>query len=93
MRVVVTGSEGLVGAAVVAHAQACGLTALGLPRASCELTDRGCVRASLADAEPDVVVHAAANVNAAACEENPGAAYRDNLLATQNVAFNCQMSR
>ncbi len=37
------------------------------------------------EAQPDVVVHTAARTNAADCQRNPAAAFRDNVVATQRV--------
>lgn len=37
------------------------------------------------EAQPDIIVHTAARTNAADCQRNPAAAFRDNVIATQHV--------
>lgn len=87
MNVLVTGSEGLVGQTLVAAATASGHAVTALTRKDCDLTQLDRVRAAISAERPDVVIHAAGNVDGGALESDPDTAYRDNVLATQNVTL------
>ena len=60
MRLLVTGSAGMLGTDVVAAADAAGHDVVALPRAELDLIDATAVRAALAGARPDAVVNCAA---------------------------------
>ncbi len=89
MRVVVTGSTGLVGREVVAAATARGWEVTGLARSEarpCDLTDRAAVDEAVAGARPDLIVHCAALADVDRCEREPEEAHRQNVDATAHVA-------
>ncbi len=89
MRIAVTGSEGQVGREVVTLARAQGHEAIGLTHSgadACDITDEGAVRACLAGAEPDVVIHAAALTDVDACELDEDRALAVNAAGTAHVA-------
>jgi dTDP-4-dehydrorhamnose reductase len=88
MRLLITGT-GLVGSAVTEAATRRGLDVCTVGRADCELSDRSGVLRALREWNPNAVVHTAALVDPQACEREPQLAYRDNVIATQNVALAC----
>lgn len=53
----------------------------------CDITDRSSIAAFFAEAEPDVVIHAAAMTDVDGCESNGALAYRINEEGTRNVAI------
>lgn len=87
MKVVVTGSTGIVGRAVVGDALGRGWEVVGLARSTgCDLTDRSAALAAITGAAPDVVVHCAALADVDRCEREPDEARRQNVDATAHVA-------
>lgn len=87
MRVLIIGSEGQLGRAMIevfAHHEL-----LTPPERQVDVTDRGAIMA-LADFLPDLIIHAAAMTDVDGCERNPELAYRVNALGTQNVALLAQ---
>ncbi len=66
-----------------------GADVVGWTRAELDVTDAAAVRAALADAAPDVVVHAAAWTDVDAAEGQPEAVMRINAGGTGNVAAAC----
>jgi dTDP-4-dehydrorhamnose reductase len=53
----------------------------------CDITDRSSIAAFFAEADPDVVIHAAAMTNVDGCEADSALAYRINEEGTRNVAI------
>jgi nucleoside-diphosphate-sugar epimerase len=88
MRVLVTGASGFVGRALVEELRhgARAYEVHPLERADGDLADEGLVEQAVADAKPDVVVHAAARIGVVRCDEEPVLALRSNVLATVRVA-------
>jgi dTDP-4-dehydrorhamnose reductase len=97
MRLLVTGSNGLVGARACALAEAQGHTVVGLGRGprrtggtyayvNVDLTREGEVLAATAEAKPDAVLHTASMTEVDACEKDPQAAYAANVAAAAFVA-------
>jgi nucleoside-diphosphate-sugar epimerase len=88
MKVLVTGASGFVGRALVDDLRhgsgAYEVQPLG--RRDGDLADRGVAEAAVAEARPDVVVHAAARIGVVRCEEEPELALRSNVLATALLA-------
>jgi nucleoside-diphosphate-sugar epimerase len=88
MKVLLTGASGFVGRALhdeLRHADGAYEVHL-LGRAEGDLADDGVAEAAMAEARPDVVVHAAARIGVVRCDEAPELALRSNVLATTQVA-------
>ena len=92
-RVVVTGAGGQLGRFLVPAVQRAGATVIGFgsrPDAgidvAVDLAERDVTMDALRDAEPDVVIHAAACTDVDGIEREPWRGERSNAQATQNVA-------
>jgi dTDP-4-dehydrorhamnose reductase len=100
MRVLITGSAGMLGSAVYPAFVAAGheVTATDLhPRAIGDLPmdrldvrDFTAVAATLDQVRPDLVLHLAAETDLETCEVDPDHAYLTNTVGTQYVAVACQ---
>lgn len=97
MRVLVTGSNGLVGSRACVLLEKQGHTVVGLGRGprrtggeygyvSVDLTREADVAGALEAAAPEVVIHCASMTEVDACEKDPEAAYAGNVDATAAVA-------
>jgi dTDP-4-dehydrorhamnose reductase len=92
-RVVVTGAGGQLGRFLVPAVRRAGATVIGFgsrPDAgidvAVDLAERDATMDALRDAEPDVVIHAAACTDVDSIEREPWRGERSNAQATQNVA-------
>ncbi len=85
MRVLVTGGEGQLGAALRTALARHDVRAVG--HADLDVADYQAAVSLVADSAPEVVVHAAAYTNVDGCERDPDLAYCVNALGTQNVAL------
>jgi nucleoside-diphosphate-sugar epimerase len=87
MRVLVTGASGFVGRALADELRHDGRAydVRALERRDGDLADEGTAEQAIAETEPDVVVHSAARIGIARCEEEPLLALRSNVLATAFV--------
>jgi dTDP-4-dehydrorhamnose reductase len=92
-RVVVTGAGGQLGRFLVPAVRRAGATVIGFgsrPDAgidvAVDLAERDATMDALRDAEPDVVIHAAACTDVDGIEREPWRGERSNAQATQNVA-------
>ncbi len=103
MRVLVTGSNGLLGSKLLAAMRARpDLVALAasrdpspaesladVPYYPLDVTDGAAVAGVLRDARPDVVIHAAAMTDVDGCELKPDEAWAVNVVGTQHVVEAC----
>ena len=86
-----TGASGFVGRALVdelRHGERA-YEVHALERADGDLSEEGVAEAAVAEVHPDVVVHAAARIGVARCEDEPLLALRSNVLATTLLARAC----
>jgi len=86
MSVLVTGAAGYLGARVLEKLRAAGVTAAGITRETCDLSDRGAVDATLQTARPDVVIHCAAAVPRKAADYADAEAARRSVRMVENLA-------
>lgn len=84
MKVLVSGSSGLLGSALVQAAPRFGHLAMPLKRTELNWREPLANRALFGGV--DIVIHAAANTNVEQCEKEPDACYRDNALLTEMIA-------
>jgi len=89
MRIVITGCKGQLGKALQSALAQEQLLGLDLPE--WDMTDPACIR-TVVGFQPDIVIHAAAMTNVDACERDPEAAFRVNVLGTQYMALACGQS-
>ena len=86
MKILVTGAAGLLGRAVVDHAEARGYEVTPLDRSALDVTDPEAVQAALAGAAADIVVHCAAYTAVDRAESEPVVARSVNRDGTRHVA-------
>jgi len=86
VKLVVTGSAGMLGQRVVADAAARGWTPVGVDLPDGDLTDKAVARELIAGHAPDAIVHCAAWTDVDGAEEREDAALRVNADASRNVA-------
>jgi dTDP-4-dehydrorhamnose reductase len=84
MRIIITGSKGQLGRALMRRLAPHDLLGVDLPEV--DLTDLAATRSSLAAFQPDVIIHAAAMTDVDGAARQPDLAYRVNALGTRNVA-------
>jgi nucleoside-diphosphate-sugar epimerase len=85
VRVFVTGADGFVGRVLMERLRARGDAPLGSDREELDVADGARVRAALAAARPDAVVHLAAVSFVPEAEHDRARAFRVNYLGTRNV--------
>lgn len=86
MTIAVTGASGLLGSAIVQHAQSAGHRVQPIDRALLWNPSARSICDALAARDVSCLVHCAANTNVEECEKDPAAAYRDNALLTETLA-------
>ena len=86
MRVVVTGSNGLVGSRLVRLLEGRGHEVTKFKRADVELSDATLVQIALDRVKPDVVFNPASMTEVDKCEADRERAFRDNVLGPANLA-------
>ncbi len=88
MRIVVTGSKGQLGRALLETMGDHTFLPIDLPEH--DFTGASTFQA-IVDFAPEVVIHGGAFTDVDGCEADPDTAYRVNALGTQNVALACQL--
>jgi dTDP-4-dehydrorhamnose reductase len=92
MRVLVTGSHGMVARAAIDHCQSQGDEVIGLSRADLDIADPVAVSESLRRHYPNVVMNCAAYTNVDGAETNVDASYAANAIGPENLAAECLRS-
>ncbi|MBV9240475.1 MAG: dTDP-4-dehydrorhamnose reductase [Acidobacteria bacterium] len=87
MKVVVTGSRGLLGNAVVEHFRSAGDEVVALDRDQLDIGNRDAVRTILNKERPDYVVNAAAWTDVDGCETDAARNIASNALGPGNLAL------
>jgi len=85
-RVMITGSEGMLGRALADRLSGCGYSVCGFGRAALDVTDEAAVTDAVVGLRPDIVIHAAALTDIDRAERDADLAYRVNGYGTRNVA-------
>ena len=85
MRVLVTGSDGFVGAWLCAHLERAGDDVVAVTAHDADVTDNEATVAMVADTKPEAIYHLAGLANVAASWENPALTFAVNAAGTQNV--------
>ena len=88
MRIAITGHKGQLGRALQQALAEHDILGLDLPEH--DITDPATIVTTVADFQPQVVIHAAAMTNVDGCERDPELAFRVNVLGTQHMALACQ---
>ena len=88
MRVVICGAEGQLGSELVDVFGESGFEVLGFDL-DMDITDYSLIMERVPAMRPDLLVNAAAHVNADEAETNPELSYRVNFTGTQNLALAC----
>lgn len=95
MTLLVLGSTGMLGQALMAEAAARGQNAVGVARRgaerSCDLTDADALADLFAATSPTLVVNCAALTDLARCEADPAAAFAVNAHAVALLAERCRV--
>jgi dTDP-4-dehydrorhamnose reductase len=102
MRVLITGSAGMLGSAVFPAFVDAGHDVVatdleprdvrGLPVGPLDVRDAAAVAEAIERTHPDLVLHLAAETDLETCEESPDHAYLTNTIGTNNVAVACRES-
>lgn len=93
MKIVVLGSGGRLGAALVREWRAGGDDVTGFNRQSLDIGDFAAVREQLGDCDFDALVNCAAQTNVDRCETHPEEAHRLNGKAVATIADACSRKR
>lgn len=86
MRILVTGSKGLVGRALVELCQSSGDDVLSYDHKSLDIADGEAVESVIVGERPDAVINCAAWTDVDGCERDPGRAEQVNALGPENLA-------
>lgn len=89
-KIVVLGNAGQLGVELMAQLAARGYDVVGWDKHEVDITDPAATERSLASADPDVVINAAAYNQVDVAEAEPLAAFQVNALAVRNVAVACR---
>lgn len=90
MRVLVTGANGMVARAAIAHCREIGDEVCGMTREQLDIADRHAVRMSIAETRPDAVLNCAAFTDVDGAEVNEAACYAANADGPENLALACR---
>jgi dTDP-4-dehydrorhamnose reductase len=86
MKILITGANGMVARAAIAHCTSLGDEVIALMRADLDIADGEAVKARVADANPDAVLNCAAFTDVDGSESNEAKAYATNADGPENLA-------
>lgn len=92
MKVLVTGSKGMLGTDLCQEWRAEGHEILATDIQEMDVRDTARVQKTFAEYKPQLVLHLAALTDVDGCEREPKEAYRTNTIGTQNIALACQQA-
>jgi dTDP-4-dehydrorhamnose reductase len=87
MRVLLTGSAGQLGSAMLAELREAGHAVTAPPRAELDLADGGSVRATIERARAEAIINCAAFTNVDGAEDDPVGALETNAMAVRTLAL------
>jgi len=90
LKVIVTGSSGLVGRAVVSHVAAEGESVVGLDHATLDITNGPAIENTFASEGPEVVINCAAWTDVDGCESDRDHAMAANAQGPELLAIGCR---
>jgi dTDP-4-dehydrorhamnose reductase len=90
MKILITGANGMVARAAIAHCTSLGDDVIGLTRAELDISDSYAVQAKVADVDPDAVLNCAAFTDVDSSESNEVTAYAANADGPENLAIACR---
>src|SRR6476620_10223247 len=90
MKIVVTGANGMVARATIAHCRSLGDEVVSFTREALDIGDPSAVTGSFEDIRPDAVINCAAYTNVDGAESEPSASERANSLGVKNLAAACR---
>lgn len=90
MKIVITGANGMVARAAIAHCTSLGDDVIGLTRAELDISDGDSVKAVIAESKPDAVLNCAAFTDVDGTESNEAQAYAANADGPENLAAACK---
>jgi dTDP-4-dehydrorhamnose reductase len=90
MKVLVIGSTGMLGQALMREMKRRGIDVIGIARSgadiSCDIVDDQTLSNIILSIKPQIIINSAAMVSLAKCEEKPGYAYLINARSASTIA-------
>ena len=90
MKILLTGSSGLMGTAIENVCYRKGINCVGLTHEDLEITNSDAVREAMEKNKPDAIINSAALVGINQCELEPQRAFDVNAIAVSNLAKICE---
>ena len=90
MKVLITGANGMVARAAIAHCREIGDDVFGMTREQLDIADRDAVRMTIAETRPNAVLNCAAFTDVDGAEVNEAACYAVNTDGPANLALACR---
>lgn len=87
MKIIITGANGMVARAAIAHCRSLDDYVIGLTRAELDVSDLDAVKTMVADAKPDAVLNCAAFTDVDGSESNERLAFAANADGPENLAI------
>jgi dTDP-4-dehydrorhamnose reductase len=92
MKILITGSNGMVARAAIAHCTAIGDEVIGIRRSEVDISDRDAVFSAIKNTNPDAVINCAAYTDVDGAEANQEACYKANAEGVENLALASRMA-